>query len=577
MVRMDKKEISRILEEIGELLEIKGENLFKIKAYYNASKTVEAMEKDISTAIADGTLMKQKGIGKAIYDKVIELYNTGHLEYYEELKREIPETLLELVKIPGVGPKKARRLYDLLGITTVGELEYACLENRLVELQGFGKTTQEKILKGIEFYKKGMGLHLLSAAMAEADRLVASLKDRKGIIRLDIAGSIRRRKEVIKDIDLVASVTPGMEKKVMDAFTGLQEAQSVIARGDTKATILLKTGINADMRVVSDKEFPFALIHFTGSAEHNAAMRGRAKRLGIKMNEYGIFKGEKIIPCKDEEEIYRALGLSYIPPELRENTGEIEAAEKGTLPELVELSDIRGLFHVHTTYSDGSMTLREMVRVAREMGYEYIGICDHSKSAYYAGGLTEDRVKKQHEEIDRLNSEVKDFRIYKGIEVDILADGSLDYSDEVLESFDLVIVSIHSKFNMTREEMTGRIIRAISHPSTTILAHPTGRLLLSREGYDLDLHRIIEKAGELGVVIELNSHPYRLDLDWRYLQYAKECGVKISINPDAHHLEDLQNVIYGVAIARKGWLTREDILNTLSCQEIEDFLADIAQ
>lgn len=569
---MDKADVSRILEEIGLLLELKGENPFKVRAYHNAARAVEALEEDLVGAIESGALLEQKGIGKAIYDKISELFNTGHLKYYEQLKQEVPAGLLELIKIPGVGPKKARALYDALGITTVGELEYACLENRLIELQGFGKTTQEKILKGIEYYKKGMGLHLLNTALEEGEKLFGLLKENKNIIRLSIAGSIRRRKEVIKDIDLVASVKPKKEKATMDFFTGLPDVHSITAKGDTKSSIVLNVGINADLRIVSDREFPFALHYLTGSKEHNTAMRSRAKKMGIKMNEYGLFKGEKSLPCKDENEIFKALGLSYIPPELREDNGEIEAAERGEIPELIEPSDIKGIFHVHTIYSDASMTLKEVVRVARQSGYQYIGISDHSKSAYYAGGLTEVRIKEQHEEIDRLNEELKDFHIFKGLESDILSDGSLDYDDKMLATFDFIIASVHSRFNMDEEEMTRRIIRAISIPYTTILGHPTGRLLLSREGYQVDLKKVIDAAARHNVVVELNAHPYRLDLDWRYCRYAKDRGVKVSINPDAHHLDGLSDVSYGVSIARKGWLTAGDVLNTMTLEEIKAFL-----
>lgn len=566
---MNKIEVSKILEEIGILLELKGENPFKSRAYHNASVSVEALEEDLDKAIEDGTLPEQKGIGKAIYEKIVELNNTGRLKYYEELKKEIPAGLLGIIRIPGVGPKKAKLLYDEIGVTNVGELEYACLENRLIELHGFGKTTQEKILKGIEYYKKGMGHHLFNAALREAERLIFLLEKNKNIVMGTIAGSIRRRKEVIKDIDIVASVRPEDVGDVMDSFTTLPDVQSVIAKGDTKSSVILNSGINADLRVVSDDEYPFALHYFTGSAEHNTAMRSRAKKFGLKLNEYGLFKGEKSLQCKSEDEIFKALGLTYIPPELREDKGEIEAAEHGKLPELIEPTDIKGIFHVHTTYSDASMTLHEVVKLAQGAGYQYIGISDHSKSAYYAGGLTEEKLRAQHDEIDGLNSKLKDFYIFKGIECEILSDGSLDYSDETLAKFDFVIASVHSRFNMSEEEMTNRIIKAISNPYTTMLGHPTGRLLLSREGYKVDLYKVIDAAAEKGVAIELNAHPYRFDLDWRYCKYAKERCVKVSINPDAHHAEDLANVSYGVGIARKGWLTSRNVLNTMTLGEIK--------
>lgn len=572
---MDKLDISGILEEIAVLLELKGENPFKIRAYSNAARAVETLEENIGDAIKDGSLLEKKGIGKAIFEKIRELYNTGHLTYYEELKQELPSGLLEIIRIHGVGPKKAKALYDALGITTVGELEYACNENRLIDLHGFGKATQDKILKGIEYYKKGAGHFLISAALTEAEKLLDLLKGNKFVIRSSIAGSIRRRKEIIKDIDIVASVQSGYEVSVMDFFAGLPSVSSITAKGDTKTSVVLKSGINADLRLIADKEFPFALHYFTGSKDHNVSLRGRAKKMGIKMNEYGLFREEKFIPCRDESEIFSTLGLSYIPPELREDKGEIEVAEKGKiygLPELIATSDIKGLFHVHTTYSDSSMTIREAVNIARDIGYQYIGITDHSKSAHYAGGLTEERIREQHKEIDAINEELQDFYIFKGIESDILPDGSLDYDERVLACFDFVIASIHSRFNMDESDMTNRIVTALSNPYTTMLGHPTGRLLLSREGYRIDMTKIIDCAAEMGKIIELNSHPFRLDLDWRYCRYAKDRGVKISINPDAHHAGDLANIVYGVGIARKGWLSSDDVINTKSLSEMKAFL-----
>lgn len=572
---MDKDTVSGILEEIAVLLELKGENPFKIRAYSNAARAVETLEENIGDAIKDGALLEKKGIGKAIFEKIRELYNTGHLTYYEELKQELPSGLLEIIRIHGVGPKKAKVLYDSLGITTVGELEYACNENRLIDLHGFGKATQDKILKGIEYYKKGAGHFLISTALTEAVKLLDLLKGNKFVIRSSIAGSIRRRKEIIKDIDIVASVQSGYEVSVMDFFAGLPSVSSITAKGDTKTSVVLKSGINADLRLIADKEFPYALHYFTGSKEHNVSLRGRAKKMGIKMNEYGLFREEKFIPCRDESEIFSTLGLSYIPPELREDKGEIEAAEKGNiygLPELIATSDIKGLFHVHTTYSDSSMTIREAVNIAREIGYQYIGITDHSKSAHYAGGLTEEQVREQHQEIDVINKELQDFYIFKGIESDILPDGSLDYDERVLACFDFVIASIHSRFNMDESDMTNRIVTALSNPYTTMLGHPTGRLLLSREGYRIDMTKIIDCAAEMGKIIELNSHPFRLDLDWRYCRYAKDRGVKISINPDAHHAGDLANIVYGIGIARKGWLSSDDVINTKSLSEMKAFL-----
>ncbi|MBI4714370.1 MAG: DNA polymerase/3'-5' exonuclease PolX [Nitrospirae bacterium] len=568
---MDRKEVGHILEEIGILLELKGENPFKCNAYHAAARTLEALEGDLAEQVRTGALKEVKGIGKALFEKISELVTTGRLPYYEELRGSIPAGLLEIIKLPGVGPKKAKALHDLLGIASVGELEYACVENRLVDLPGFGVRSQEKILEGIRYYKKAQGLHLFPAALTEAEILTAALRKVPGVTRADYAGSLRRRKEVIRDIDLVAAARdPG---RVMDAFAALPEIQTVLAKGETKAGVLLHSGIQADLRVVSDAEFPFALLYFTGSKEHNTALRGRARRLGLKLNEYGLFREEEPLPCRDEDAVFARLGLTPIPPELREDMGEIEAAEKGRLPQLVEPGDVRGVSHGPTTASDGGADLREMVLKAKNLGYRYVGISDHSRSAHYANGLSVERVRAQHREIDKLRKEIPGIAIFKGIESDILADGSLDYPDEILATFDFVIASIHSRFQMTEREMTDRILRAVANPYTTMLGHPTGRLLLSREGYAVDLKKIIDAAAERKVVIELNANPYRLDLDWRLCRYTHDRGVRVSINPDAHSPEGLEDTVYGVGIARKGGLTKDDVLNTMTAEKIEEYLS----
>jgi DNA polymerase (family 10) len=449
-------------------------------------------------------------------------------------------------------------------------LEYACLENRLTELPGFGKRSQEKILEGIRYFKTTRGLYLFNNAFSEAEPMISALQAFPGVARASVAGSLRRRKEVIRDIDLVASSNDSAS--IMEFFTSLPAIRTVIAKGETLSSILLQSGIQADLRVVSDVEFPFTLLSFTGSKEHNTVLRARAKRLGLKLNEYGLFRGEESIPCQDETAIFSQLGLSYIPPELREDMGEFEAAEKGPIPPLTAPEEIRGIFHVHTTYSDGNAPLREMVLKARSLGYQYVGISDHSRSAHYAHGLSVERIREQHREIDLLRKEITGITIFKGIESDILADGSLDYPEEILATFDFVIASVHSRFQMNKEEMTERLIRAVSNPYVTMLGHPTGRLLLSREPYAVDLHRVIDAAAEYRTVMELNASPYRLDLDWRLCRYAKERGVKVSINPDAHSPEGLSDTVYGVGIARKGWLSAEDVLNTLPVEKIETYL-----
>lgn len=571
---MDKKIVAEILEEIGTLLELKGENPFKSRAYSNAARVIESLEQDLDMLVKSGELGKLKGIGQALNEKITELVTTGRLEYYEKLKAEFPSGLMELLRVPGLGPKKVKALYEKLGITNIGELEYACNENRLLELEGFGERSQEKILQGIQYLKKSHGLFLFSTGWEEAQTLEAALRSHKKVRRISIAGSLRRRKEIIKDLDLVVSTQDSAA--VMDFFTTLPQVEAITAKGDTKASVILKSGIASDLRTVSDAEFSYALHHFTGSKEHNIAMRARAQRMGLKMNEYGLFreKDNHLIPCKDEEAIFKALGLAYIPPELREDMGEIAAAESdgGGLPDLLEENAIHGVFHTHSTYSDGNASLEEMIKTAIRLGYQYIGISDHSKSAYYARGLKEDDVKKQHAEIDELRKKYKEITIFKGTEADILADGSVDYSDEVLASFDFVIASIHSRFNMPEEEMTKRIVKAVSNPYVTMLGHPTGRLLLAREGYPINMSKVVEAAHRHNVIIEINANPHRLDLDWRFGKLAKEQGVKVSINPDAHSTEGLRDTSYGIGIARKGWLGAQDVVNTMSREKMGKFL-----
>jgi DNA polymerase (family X) len=569
---MTKQEVSEILDEIATLLELKGENPFKSRAYANASRTIAGLETDLADAVRSGALKEVKGIGAALFEKISELVTTGKMGYYEELKAAVPPGLLEMIRIPGLGPKRARAIFDHLGISTLGELEYACNENRLLTMAGFGPRMQEKILQGIQYVRRQKGLFHYPIAANEAEGIYRAVKALKSVRRIAIAGSLRRRKEIVKDIDLLASAEAS--GPVMEAFTALPEVEEVVAHGETKSSVRLKSGINVDLRVVSDVEFPYALHHFTGSKEHNVAMRGRAQRLGFKMNEYGLFKGEELIHCKNEEEIFSHLGLAYIPPELREDMGEIAAAETRTLPTLIDAGDIKGIFHNHTVYSDGSATLEEMVDAARSAGYEYIGISDHSRSARYAHGLEIERVREQQEKIDALGKKYKDITIFKGTECDILPDGSLDYPDDVLASFDFVIVSIHSQFKMTEAEMTGRILKGIQNPYVTILAHPTGRLLLTRDAYPVDMPKILRAARDHGVVMELNANPMRLDLDWRLCPLAAELGVPVSINPDAHSIEGVQDVQYGVGIARKGWLTRDAVFNTQPAAEMKRVLAN---
>jgi DNA polymerase (family 10) len=557
---MTHSEVAALLDETADILDILGENPFKSRAHRAAARVIETLSGNLYNLVASGELLEVKGIGQGLFHKIKTLLETGSFPPEDDVKSRLPEGLLDLLRIPGMGPKKVKAVYERLNIKNIGELEYACSENRLSELDGFGAKSQEKILQGIRNLKKYRERSLLSTAMAGAEVILSALSVHPDVEKILLAGSLRRFRETIKDIDILVSARKS--EAVMEAFTSLPEAESVIAGGPTKSSITLKSGLNVDLRVVGNKEFPFASHYFTGSKEHNTELRGRAKKMGLKLNEYGLFEGDRPLPCRDEAAIFERLGLAFIPPELRENTGEIEAAESGTLPELIEERDLRGLFHVHSNYSDGVNTLDEMARAAMELGFEYLGIADHSQSAGYAGGLTPAAVVKQHREIDALNETYEGFTLFHGIESDILPDGSLDYDEDILKQFDFVIASVHSGFNMSEAQMTARIVKAVANPYTTMLGHPTGRLLLAREGYPVNIGAVIEAAREHQVIIELNAHPQRLDLDWRHLKTARDKGVLIAINPDSHKTQGLTDYWYGVGIARKGWLSKQDVVNT---------------
>jgi DNA polymerase (family 10) len=566
---MAEKSVPQVLEEIGTLLEIKGENPFKSRAYYNAAQTLSGID-DLDEVIQEKRLKEIKGIGEAIAGKIEEYVETGRMTYFEELKKQLPESLLELLQIPNLGPKKIKVLFDDLGVTNVGELEYACKENRLVGLPGFGEKTQDKILRGIEFVKRHKGEYLVGDVYPLAYDIKEKIQAVAKGGTVEVCGSIRRRKEIVRDIDILVG---GVDfQSITSFFTSLSEVEEIIVSGETKTSCRLKSGIEADLRIVNKEEFPYALMYFTGSKEHNVKLRGMAKKKGFKLNEYGLFDGDKLVTLNSEEEIYRMLDLAYIAPELREDTGEIEAAGQGELPLLVEMGDIQGTFHIHTEFSDGIDSIEKIVQTAKRLEFTYIGIADHSKSAYYAGGLKVEDLYRQWEIIDTLNARETDFHIFKGIESDILPDGSLDYDAEILERFDFVIGSIHSSFHLKKDEQEARIVKAMESPYVTILGHPTGRLLLSREGYDIDMRTIIDTAARTNTIIELNASPYRLDIDWRYMKYAKEKGVMISINPDAHAAAGLAEIFYGIGIARKGWQEKKDILNTRTTAEISEIL-----
>lgn len=562
---IDKKQAARHLEEIATLLELSGENPFKARSYTTVARRIEQLDEDLDTLVREKRLREIKGVGEALEQKIEELVTTGELGYLNELRAKFPERLFELFRVPGLGAKRIKTLYEELGIASLGELEYACNENRLVGLKGFGPAMQAKALEGVAYAKRHEGLFHAHRARRAAEAIIAQLREVPGLIRIETAGSLRRWKEVVKDVDIVASCED--PEALMQRFVELEDVEQVTGRGSTKSSVTLRSGLAADLRVVTDEQFPFALAHFTGSKDHNVAMRQRAKDRGRKLNEYGLFEGDALVPCADETALFAALDLPYLPPETREDMGELDLDRT---PRLVERDDLIGVFHCHTTASDGGASLEQMAEAARERGYAYLLIADHSQSAAYAGGLTLEEIEKQHAAIDALNAGYDGFRVLKGIESDIRSDGALDYDDEVLATFDLVVASVHSRLNMNERDATERVLRAIAHPATAILGHPTGRLLLSREGYPLDWDRIFTACVERRTALEINANPHRLDLDWRLVRRARDHGVMLCIGPDAHDTAGFDDVQYGLGVARKGWLGPEHLLN---CLDLDALLA----
>jgi DNA polymerase (family 10) len=566
---MTTDQVAAALEEIAVLLELRGENPFKTIAYHNASRTIEQMSEDLSRVVAEGRLKDIRGIGASLQTIITSLVREDRAPLLDELRATIPQGLVRMLRLPGLGPKKIRALSEA-GVSDLDALKLACEGGTVAKLKGFGAKTQEKILAGLEFVAQAGTRIRLDEATALAAAIVAALNRMPGVKHIEPCGSLRRRRETIGDVDILVGAND--PAPVMAAFTSLSGVSQVLSRGDTLSSVCIpigsgphRTELRADLRVVSEAQFPFALAYFTGSKAHNVAMRGRAKDRGWRLNEYSMSD----VQCQSEAEIYAALELDYVPPELREDTGEIEAAAEHTLPKLVAVRDIRGVFHNHTTASDGAATLAEMAAAAQELGFEYLGIADHSQSLAMARGLTPDRVKEQHGEIDKLNATFDGFRIFKGTECDILADGSLDFSDDVLATFDYVVVSVHTLFGLPRDEMTARIVKAVQHPHVTMLGHSTGRLLLRREGYAVDLDAVLRAAAECGTMIEINAQPSRLDLDWVHCKKAKAMGVKIVINPDAHSTGELELFTYGVDVARRGWLEKGDVFNTQSLRQVE--------
>jgi DNA polymerase (family 10) len=572
----EKGEVATILEELGNLLELDGGNAFEVRAYQNAARAISQLEGDLGELVRSGAIGEVPGLGKTLVGRVTELVTTGHLKIYEDLVAKIPPGVRQMIRIPGLGPKRVRQITQALNITTLAELRAASETGAIAQLPGFGVKSQENILKGIDFLEQHADRFLYPIAEEEATAVFEALRGLPGVVRMQIAGSLRRRKEIIGDIDIVGSVASDADRgPIMQTVATLPQVISVTGQGTTKTSVVLRSGIALDVRLVTDTEFPFALHHFTGSKEHNVALRTRYHARGIKINEYGLFRGDDLIPCKDEHEFYAALGMAFVEPELREDHGEIQAALAGELPTIITEEDLRGILHVHSTWSDGKNSIREMAEATMAMGKSYLGICDHSRYAAYAGGLSPDDVRRQQEEIDRLNEEYGGrFHILKGTECDILKDGALDFDEATLKSLDFVVASIHSNFNLPPEEQTQRLIRAMENPYCSILGHPTGRVLLRREGYAPDLERVIVRAGELGVAIELNADPNRLDLDWRLHRFATERGVKIPINPDAHSPGGLRNLRFGVGIGRKGWLTVRDVPNAWPLEELVAFFSE---
>jgi DNA polymerase (family 10) len=579
---MTKEEIANVLERIATLLELKNENPFKIRAYTNAARAIETFGGNVSDFQDEEAVAKIPGIGKSIALKIKELAASGSLKYLEELSAEFPSGILELFSLSGLGAKKIKALHDKLRISSMAQLQKACEEGRVAELPGFGETTQQKLCDAIAKRAAHIGSFQFGQIAAEAETLRADLAAHISALQVDIAGSYRRRKEVLHDLDLlVATKEP---EAIMKFFVSHPLVESVIAQGPTKSSVRLGSGVQCDLRVVSTVEYPFALAYFTGNKEHNIELRSRALQRGWTLNEYRLApiplesKTKKKLPVKripevrDEAELYLAVDLDFIPPELRENWGEFEAAEKHSLPKMIEKENLRGTFHCHTTASDGHNSIEEMAEAAQALGLEYLGIADHSRSSIQAHGINETALRAQIATIRKLNKKVQGFRLFAGVECDILRDGSLDFPDEILSELDYVIVSVHSVFNLSEPEMTARVIRAIENPFVTMLAHPTGRLLLKREPYQINIPAILDAAAGSGTWIELNAAPKRLDLDWRWWPLARQKGVKCVINPDAHRTERLQDLWFGIGIARKGWLTKDDVMNCLPLGKIETAL-----
>ena len=562
---MKNKEVADIFNKVAALLEIKGDNPYRIRAYQKAAQTIEALTADVEELAKQGKLEKLPGIGPDLASKIKEILKTGTLPLYEELKKDVPLILLNFLEIPGLGPKKVKVLYEKLGITNIEELERACKAHKIAKLPGFGWKTEENILKGIKLFREKTGRKPLGEILSLAEEIIETLKKESPVENIAVAGSIRRRKETVKDIDiLITSIQP---EKVMKKVTELSLVEEVIAFGETKTSVRLKTGIQMDVRVVEPDSWGAALAYFTGSKAHNIRVRELALEKGLKINEYGVFKGDTKIAGKTEEEVYASVGLPFIPPEIREDRGEIESALHGNLPKLVSYDEIQGDAHVHSKYSDGTASLEEIIAKAEKLGLSWVAICDHSQGLKVAGGVSVEDLFKKKRHIEELNKRSSKVKLIFGTEVDILSDGTLDYPDEVLAEIDFVIAAIHTGFQQSEEQITNRIISALKHPLVHAIAHPTGRVIGEREPYAVNISKIIEVASQYGKALEINAYYKRLDLNDINVRAAKEKGVPLIIGTDTHFIDQMEYLSLGTAVARRGWCEKKDVLNTLSYEE----------
>lgn len=579
-------EIAEKLREIYQLMQLAGENRFRAIAFDRAAQTIESLNEDINSYIENDSLTDIKGIGNSIAEDIKSYAETGKIEVLESLRERIPEDIIQWLNISGLGPKNIAKIHKELGISTIEELKEACNDGRVAGLDGLGEKSARKIIKSIEWMEQFDERCRLDEATEIAKTIFQFLKDKEGVETIEIAGSLRRSNETIGDIDLIIGAKEKYISSLFDAFVDHDLVVEVLGRGDTKSSIRTQEGRQVDLRIVKPEQFPAALMYFTGSKEHNVVMRQRARERGMSLNEYGLFKldengntnFDQPVSYSSEADIYQKLDLHFVPPELREDRGEFEYFGQREKMDLVTDQDIKGVIHAHSTWSDGKYSVRQMAEACMERGYEYLGLTDHSQTAAYAGGLTVDEIKQQWEEVDQLNEEFKsngkNFRIFKGIESDILSDGSLDYEDAILEKFDFVIASVHNGLEMPKARMMERFRNAIKNPYTHIIGHPTGRLLLKRDGSDLDMNELIELAAEHNTAIEINANPWRLDLDWRHGNKAKEVGLMSSINPDAHSTEGIDYIPYGVKIARKGKFEKDRILNTKGTDELMKWLEE---